>query len=142
MDMQKITHTTEETITFGEEIAKTLNGGDIVCLNGDLGAGKSTLAKGIALGLGIVKKITSPTFTLMNMYDVDDEKIKKLIHIDTYRLKNEEDLIDIGVEDFLGQPDTVCIIEWPEKIQNLLKNKKMFDITIKHLDHGREIIVK
>ena len=128
-----------ETIEIGKEIATGLKPGDIVCLYGDLGAGKTTLVKGLALGLGVKDTITSPTFTLMNIYR---GQTTQLIHIDTYRLKEEQELVDIGVEDYLGVPDTICVIEWPEKIAGLLKNKKTLDITIQHTkDNTRDITV-
>ena len=76
----------------------------------------------------------------MNIYPVNSEKIKTLVHIDTYRLKDEQELLDIGVEDYLGQPDTLCIIEWPEKIAGLLKAKKTTTIAIEHFtDNQRKI---
>lgn len=121
---------------IGKKIAAKLKGGDILCLYGDLGAGKTTLVKGLAKGLGIKKNITSPTFALMNMYSA---KLHKLVHIDTYRLKNEQELVDIGIEDYLGAPDTICVIEWPEKMHKLLKNKKTLKVKIEHLKNGRKI---
>ncbi len=121
-----------ETEEFGKNLSAKLNGGDILLLSGDLGAGKTSLVKGAADGLGIKHEITSPTFTLMNVYEV---KNKKIVHIDTYRLKDEKELLDIGIEDYLGKPDTICIIEWPEKISGLLKNKKTTSI---FLEHGEE----
>jgi tRNA threonylcarbamoyladenosine biosynthesis protein TsaE len=125
-----------ETIEIGKKIAPDLKPGDIVCLYGDLGAGKTTLVKGLALGLGVKGTITSPTFTLMNVYR---GQTTQLVHIDTYRLKNEQELVDIGVEDYLGAPDTICVIEWPEKIAGLLKNSKRVKIDIEHHKNGRII---
>ena len=128
---------------IGKKIAGQLSGGDILCLYGDLGAGKTTLVKGIAAGLGIKKTITSPTFTLMNVYPVKllaktstplarGFNGAKLVHIDTYRLKDEQELVEIGAEDYLGAPDSICVIEWPEKIKKLLKNKKIVKVTMEH----------
>ncbi len=125
---------------FGKNLATKLNGGDILLLVGELGAGKTTLVKGLATGLKIQFEITSPTFTLMNTYPVDSNKIKTLVHIDTYRLKDEEELLEIGVEDYLGKTDTVCIIEWPEKIAGLLKGKKIKTIKISHLKENQRQI--
>ena len=117
-----------------------------MCLYGDLGAGKTTLTKGIAEGLGVKETITSPTFALMNVYNIKTlkrENKKTLVHIDTYRLKNEQELIDIGAEDYLGDKDTICIIEWPEKISTLLQNKKTISVEIEHVEEKtREIIIK
>jgi len=134
----------QSMIDFGRELASSLNGGDILLLEGDLGAGKTTLTKGIAQGLGISDDIVSPTFTLMNMYDVrnsKDTKLKKMIHIDTYRLEDEDQLLEIGVEDYMGQVDTIMIIEWPEKLKTLLHGKKVTRIVIEHVDDGRDVIV-
>jgi tRNA threonylcarbamoyladenosine biosynthesis protein TsaE len=137
-------NTEKQMINFGKEFAKTLHGGDIVLLEGDLGAGKTTLTKGVAEYFGVKKKITSPTFTLMNVYQIKNHKSKiiNLVHIDTYRLDDEKKLIEIGVEDYLGAADTVCLIEWPEKLKNLLRGKKIIKIKIEHLDKGRKIEIK
>ena len=129
----------QQTIKAGKKIAATLKGGDVVLLYGELGAGKTTLVKGMAAFFGIKKKITSPTFTLMNIYPVKSQSTKYLVHIDTYRLKDEQELNDIGIEDYLGRPEAICLIEWPEKIKKLLKNKKTLKIKIKHRNNGREI---
>jgi tRNA threonylcarbamoyladenosine biosynthesis protein TsaE len=132
------------TIEAGKKFAAKLHGGDIVLLYGELGAGKTTFVKGMAGFFGIKKKITSPTFALMNVYEVKSQKSKVhkvicIVHIDTYRLKDEKELIDIGIEDYLGAPNTICVIEWPEKLQSLLKNKKTLKVKFEHSDNGREI---
>jgi len=135
--MKYTTKTTEEMIALGEKISSKLNGGDIILLQGELGAGKTTMSKGIAKGLEITDEIVSPTFTLMNVYENG-----KLVHIDTYRLENADGLLEIGVEDYLGQADTITIVEWPEKIKNLLDNKKTIEISIvKQDDNSREISI-
>ncbi len=130
--MQLTAKNNKEMEKIGQELAGRLKGGDILCLEGNLGAGKTTLVKGLARGFNIKDNITSPTFALMNIYNIrttclpagrrNNTNIRNLIHIDTYRLKNEEELLDIGAEDYLGKPDTICVIEWPEKIKGLLKN--------------------
>ncbi|MFH0857689.1 MAG: tRNA (adenosine(37)-N6)-threonylcarbamoyltransferase complex ATPase subunit type 1 TsaE [Candidatus Magasanikbacteria bacterium] len=139
------THSEEETKAIGKTITETLNGGDIVTLVGDLGAGKTTFTKGLAEGLGITDTITSPTFTLMNVYKLPQAKnnIHTLVHIDTYRLEDEEELKDIGVEDYLGEPNTLVLIEWPEKLQTLLKDKNILTITLEHQkDNERKIQIQ
>lgn len=141
----RTTTSSSETEKFGREFSNQLKGGDIVCLYGELGAGKTTLVKGIADGLVVKDEITSPTFTLMNVYNIKTfppeadpllvekyKNIKTLVHIDTYRLKNEQELIDIGAEDYLGLPNTVCIIEWPEKIEKLLTGFNTIKLTLSH----------
>lgn len=130
--METITRSVEATKALGKKLAATLTGGDIVALFGELGAGKTTLVKGIAEGLEIKEEITSPTFTLMNVYQIQSQKskVQSLVHIDTYRLKNEQELIAIGAQDYLGQPDTITVIEWPEKIRGLLAGKKVTTVEL------------
>lgn len=139
-DMEKILSSEQETIEFGKTLSQQLRGGDILFLSGELGAGKTTLTKGIAAGLGVTHTITSPTFTLMNIYPIKNNEIKQLVHIDTYRLENEQQLIEIGTEDYLGAPDTVCIVEWPEKISMLTKNKKTISVKIVNNEKNQRLI--
>lgn len=133
--MDYITHTEAETRAIGATLGKSLAGGDVLLLAGDLGAGKTTFVKGLAEGMGISLPITSPTFTLMNVYDVKNpaSPIEQLVHIDTYRLENERQLLEIGIEDYFSQPEAVCVIEWPEKIERLLEGKKVIAISLTHL---------
>lgn len=139
--MQHITKSQQETIELGKKIAAQFKGGDIILLEGDLGAGKTTITKGIAEYFGIKDTITSPTFTLMNIYEVKNHLIKNLVHIDTYRLEDEDDLIEIGVEDYLGDPNTICLIEWPEKIERLFQGKNIIKIKIEHDGENRKITI-
>ncbi len=125
-----ISHSAHETKEIGKELARTLEGGDIIILKGELGAGKTAFTKGIAEGLGIEKEVMSPTFTLMSVYPVIHETIKELVHVDTYRLETYKDLIEIGIEDYLGRLDTLTIIEWPEKVEKLLENRKLIIVTL------------
>jgi tRNA threonylcarbamoyladenosine biosynthesis protein TsaE len=142
--MQHTTTFQDQTIQLGRNLATKLKGGDIVLLHGDLGAGKTTLVKGIAEGLGVTDDIVSPTFTLMNLYPVPSSRslVSRLVHVDTYRLENENQLIEIGIEDYLGEPNTVFIIEWPEKLKTLLQNKKsIIHVTLGHLDENQRSII-
>lgn len=141
----KLLNSPKETFAYGKKLAAKLKGGDILLLYGELGAGKTSLVKGLAAGFEIRHKITSPTFALMNVYDIKTLKhksIKTFVHIDTYRLEYENELIEIGVEDYLGRPDTICAIEWPEKIPDLLKNKKTVSLALKHGEKPNERRVK
>jgi tRNA threonylcarbamoyladenosine biosynthesis protein TsaE len=136
--MPKITtHSEKQTFNLGKKIAKQLKGGETIALIGELGAGKTVLIKGLAAGLGIKKTITSPTFVLMKLHTTDKhgqartstDKIKWLCHVDAYRLKSGQDLIDIGLKDWLGQSDTVTVIEWADRIKEVLpKNKIMIEL--------------
>lgn len=126
-----LSHSTHETRDIGKELARTLVGGDIVVLKGELGAGKTAFTKGIAEGLKIAKEVTSPTFTLMSVYPIENHAtIKELVHVDTYRLETYEELLEIGIEEYLGKPNILTIIEWPEKVDKLLENKKMIIVTL------------
>ena len=111
--MVKITKSREETIKFAEEYGKTLRGGDVLLLDGEMGAGKTVFTKGIALALGLKAEITSPTYAYLNDYD------GKLYHYDCYRLSSGEDAEALGLtEYFYG--NGVCVVEWSENIADVL----------------------
>ncbi len=136
----------QETKNIGAHIAELLHPGDIVCLQGDLGAGKTTLVKGIAHTLGVREEITSPTFTIMQIHTILPKKtspdnLHTVVHMDTYRLQNADELVEIGVTDYLGEKNTICLIEWPEKIADLLENKKTILVQLTHEKNGRKIEV-
>lgn len=128
----------EDTIEFGEKLGKLLKSGDIICLNGDLGAGKTTLSKSIGQGLGVKEYITSPTFTLINEY----EGRIPLYHFDVYRLNNYEELEELGAEDYF-YGNGVCLIEWAQKIYDDLPENR-FEIWISRgeFDDDRYIELK
>jgi tRNA threonylcarbamoyladenosine biosynthesis protein TsaE len=114
--MRKVIHNELDTKRFGIELANKLKPGDIVALIGDLGTGKTTLTKSIAEGLGITEMITSPTFTIVREYT--SGRIP-LYHFDVYRLGSEEEMYELGYEEyFFGQG--VCIIEWADQIMELI----------------------
>lgn len=105
----------EETIKLGEYIGSRLQKGDVIALQGTLAAGKTTITKGIARGLGVGENITSPTFTLISEYF---GKLP-LYHMDVYRLDSTEDFINLGVDEML-YGNGVCVIEWSEKVMSEL----------------------
>ena len=111
-----ISHSAEETIAFGRQLAGSLRAGDVLALTGDLGAGKTCLVKGLATGLGITHAVTSPTFTLIHEYRGGR---LPLAHIDLYRLATAGEAVNIGIEDYLGGTG-VTVIEWAERIESLL----------------------
>lgn len=110
----------EETKKFGIKLGSILEGGDILCLNGDLGAGKTTLTKSIGIGLGVEDYITSPTFALINEYTGRNP----VYHFDVYRLENVEDLYDLGFDEYFYS-NGVSIIEWADKIEKLLPKERI-----------------
>jgi tRNA threonylcarbamoyladenosine biosynthesis protein TsaE len=131
--MKTVTKNSKETVELGKKIAQKLKGGEIIALEGDLGAGKTTLIKGLARGLGIKKTITSPTFLIMRMYRIKNQesRIKNLVHVDAYRLKNSDELTNIGIEEYLGDKNTVVVIEWADKVRKILRGKKVIWIKMK-----------
>lgn len=115
-----VTNSAEETETVAKNIARSLKGGTVVALQGDLGAGKTTFVKGFAKGLGVSETVTSPTFVLMNVYKAHKEGVSQFVHIDCYRLENASDLLGIGVKDYLSEPHTIVALEWPERVKKIL----------------------
>lgn len=120
--MRIVTKNLKQTLELGKKIARQLKGGEIFKLEGDLGSGKTAFVKGLAAGLGINKPVRSPTFNLLKIYNVQKNKnIRTLVHVDCYRLKKPEEIVEIGLLDYLEKPKTVTAIEWPEKIETILK---------------------
>jgi len=115
----------EDTFVLGEKLATSLNGGEVVALYGNLGAGKTAFVQGLAFALGIKNKVNSPTFNIMKVYKTKHQKIKQLCHIDAYRLSGFQDLLDIGVQDYLEDENVVVVIEWAEKVDQIIKGKKI-----------------
>lgn len=126
----------EETEKFGIFLGENLRPGDVLCLNGDLGAGKTTLTKSIAKGLGIDDYVTSPTFTIVNEYYGDIN----LYHIDTYRLDDKIDVEYLGFDEYFYS-DGVTIVEWADKIKDALPEEYM-EINISSKDDKRILDIK
>ena len=119
----------KETEEFGIKLGSLLKRGDILCLNGDLGAGKTTMTKSIGLGLGVEEYITSPTFALINEY----RGRLPVYHFDVYRLENADELYDLGFDDYF-YGNGVCVIEWADKIQRMIPK----DRTVVDIEKGNE----
>ena len=108
-----VSHSEEETYQWAMRYSKTLHAGDVVLLNGEMGAGKTAIAKGIAAGLGIASEVTSPTYAYVNSYE------DKLFHFDCYRVKDEEQAERLGFSEYFDLGG-ICLIEWSENIAGLL----------------------
>lgn len=108
----------EETWAIAREFAGELKPGDVVCLEGDLGAGKTTFAQALAAALGVTGRVTSPTFCIVQEHRSPDGAVF-LVHMDLYRLHGEEDVEAIGWEDYLAQ-GAVIVVEWPERAGSLI----------------------
>lgn len=113
--IEYISHNETETEKIGESLAARLRAGDVIACRGGLGTGKTAFTRGLAKGLGCGGRVTSPTFTIVNEY----EGSIPLFHFDMYRLGGEEELFDIGWEDYLGRGG-VCAVEWSERIAGAL----------------------
>ncbi len=127
-----ISNSREDTEAFACGYAKTLRAGDVVLLDGDMGAGKTVFAKGVARGLAILEEVTSPTYAYMNDYD------GRLFHYDCYRIESVEQAERLGLADYFDLGG-ICLIEWSQNIAPLLpKNCKR--VTIKKLTEARREI--
>ena len=119
--MQFVSHSTQETEQFGEEVAKSLRGGDVLAFTGSLGMGKTAFTRGLARGLGCRGRVTSPTFTIVNEYDGKTP----LFHFDMYRLGSSDELFDIGWDDYLARGG-VCAVEWSEHVSDALPDDTIY----------------
>ncbi|MBO5334453.1 MAG: tRNA (adenosine(37)-N6)-threonylcarbamoyltransferase complex ATPase subunit type 1 TsaE [Clostridia bacterium] len=123
----------EDTLAFAEQYALTLAPGDVVLLDGDMGAGKTVFTKGVAKGLGIEEEVTSPTYAYMNDYD------GRLFHYDCYRIESIEQAERLGLADYFDMGG-ICIIEWAQNIAPLLP-RRVKRVTIKKIsENEREIL--
>ncbi|MHB1417427.1 MAG: tRNA (adenosine(37)-N6)-threonylcarbamoyltransferase complex ATPase subunit type 1 TsaE [Chloroflexota bacterium] len=111
---------TEQTLAYGRRLGGLLEPGDVVLMEGQFGAGKTVLSQGIAQGLGVVDYVTSPSFTLINEYRADQaHEGLRVYHIDLYRIEAAEEVLDLGLLDYLGG-DGVCLVEWAERLRPLV----------------------
>jgi tRNA threonylcarbamoyladenosine biosynthesis protein TsaE len=135
MEKRILTHSKLETVALGQRLAALLTPGDVILLEGDLGAGKTTFVSGVAKGLGIQETVLSPTFNIMKCYF--DGKLP-LYHIDAYRLENQP--IEIGLDEYI-EGDGACFIEWPVYIESLIPEERL-SIALHNLGGDeREIIL-
>ena len=132
-----VTKSEAETEALGEKLAAALPGGSVVAMYGDLGAGKTAFVRGMARGMGLSCRVSSPTFTIVNEYLGERE----LIHFDMYRLSDADELFDIGWEDYLAR-GAVCAVEWSENVEGAFFGDEV-RVTIRKLsDREREITIE
>lgn len=139
--MRYETYSPKETFELGKRLGEKVTPGTIICLNGDLGVGKTLFTQGFAKGLGIEESVNSPTFTIVQIYD---EGRIPMYHFDVYRIGDFEEMYEIGYEDyFFG--DGVCLIEWSDLIQEIIPKNSIQIVIKKNLQKGldyREIIME
>ena len=134
MEKVFISNSAEETMALGQRIARLAKNGSTFCLTGDLGAGKTTLVRGIAKALNIKSVVQSPTFNIMKIYF---DGYKPLIHIDAYRLADVN--TDIGLDEYIGYETGLTVIEWPDFINELIPEDAL-TVSIKNLGENKRQI--
>ncbi len=130
-----ISRSVEQTVAFGRQLGQLLAPGDVICLSGELGAGKTALASGIGKGWGTPELVNSPTFVFVHEHRRPHDD-RRLYHLDCYRLSSLDDAETVGIEDILSG-DGVVLIEWPERIKALLPPERLW-ITLEILDETTE----
>lgn len=135
MSMKRfISKSESETETIGEQFARDLPNGAVVAMFGDLGAGKTAFVRGMARGMGLDCRVSSPTFTIVNEYIGERE----LIHFDMYRLSSSDELFDIGWEDYIAR-GSVCVVEWSENVEDAFFGDEIKVVIEKTGDNERTI---
>lgn len=138
-----VTNSSKETQKLGRDFGKVLEKGDIVCLYGDLGSGKTTFVQGMAEGLGVKQKIISPTFIIVRNYRIKNyethssdstsslqassgqARIMNFYHVDLYRIESKKDLESLGIEEILDDSSNIVVIEWAEKLKGFLPERRI-----------------
>ncbi|MBE6379979.1 MAG: tRNA (adenosine(37)-N6)-threonylcarbamoyltransferase complex ATPase subunit type 1 TsaE [Lentisphaerae bacterium] len=135
------THSREASESFGEQLARTLPPGSVIAMHGDLGAGKTVIARGFARGLGISEAVSSPTYTIVQEYDIPDSD-QRFYHLDLYRIADEHAALGFGVDEFLSDPDAWTLLEWPVRIEKILPPETLHLYIEKIDENTRQIQLK
>lgn len=164
-----ISRSESETERIAARFARTLRGGEIILLTGELGAGKTVFVRGLARALGVRGRITSPTFVMMRVYEVGSRAaeqqrsraakrsgalrlysstalrpIRHFIHVDAYRVHDTRELEAIGLDEWIGRPDTVVAIEWGERVRPILHGTRTWSVRLApdpHAPDDRRIVI-
>jgi tRNA threonylcarbamoyladenosine biosynthesis protein TsaE len=137
-ELDIITTSPEQTRQYGARLGSMLKAGDVICLSGDMGAGKTMFASGIGLGWGAQAPLTSPTYNLVNEYRRAKDKTR-LCHMDAYRMRGVEELDSVGFDDMIGA-HRILVIEWPERIEDALPQDHLW-IQLRVVDPGRRNLI-
>lgn len=137
------TKSRDETMFLAKSLLQEISGREIICLYGELGSGKTTLAQGIGEALGITKPLTSPTFLIIKTYTIDNKRkfpnINKLYHVDLYRMQTEHDIVETGLREMLADPSGIVVIEWAERMGSLLPEKRV-DVKFEYVGEDKRKI--
>ena len=145
-----VSSSTQKTQHFAKQFARDIatsrkeaRGALVVGLQGPLGSGKTTFAQGFAQGLGVTEKILSPTFVIIKKYKIPDSgsSFHMLYHIDCYRIEDAKDILELGWEEIVSDPKHIVLVEWPERIQNILP-KDAFWFSFSYEEAGRRAIIR
>jgi tRNA threonylcarbamoyladenosine biosynthesis protein TsaE len=137
--MKYKSYSQEDTINLGKKIASKIKGGEVMCLYGTLGCGKTTFMKGFISYFLPNRRVLSPTFIIVRHYLINKNGIKNVFHTDLYRIENTEQISDLGLSEFMNQSDTIIAIEWADKMRTVtFKNR--IDIYFKIIDSTQRLI--
>ncbi len=118
--MEVLSHSSEETKKLAGTLAKSLQPGDVLALYGDLGSGKTTFTRYLVEALGIKARVQSPTFVIIRRYGGGGGPVQVVNHVDLYRLRAKEEVLDLGMEELFSEKDAITVIEWPELAEGIL----------------------
>ncbi len=140
IERELLSRSEEETEAFAAQLARELPRGTVLALDGNLGAGKTVFSRGFARGLGITEPVSSPTYTIIQEYALPGGG--RLYHLDLYRISNSASALAFGVDEFLDDPESVALVEWPERIADILPPGTL-RVEIAHLaENERRITVR
>ncbi|MDO8443749.1 MAG: tRNA (adenosine(37)-N6)-threonylcarbamoyltransferase complex ATPase subunit type 1 TsaE [Candidatus Azambacteria bacterium] len=142
-----ITNSSQETKKAGMELAMAIKDGKtaakyatVIAFEGDLGSGKTTFIQGLAAELGVKENVLSPTFVIQKDFSLSLENYKNFYHIDAYRLKNSEELLELGFSDLVKNPENIIVIEWADKIKNILPSN-VININFENLGEDKRRLI-
>jgi len=140
--MKRISKSLEETGEMARKFAQGLKKSEkatVVALIGDLGSGKTAFSQAVGNFLGVKETMQSPTFVIEKIYPIDYQGFKNLIHIDAYRLEKESELVHLGWEEIIKEPENLILIEWPERVQAIIPNHT-HKVFFEHLNENTRVI--
>ena len=136
--LEFVSRSPDQTQRLGARLGALLKGGEVICLEGSLGAGKTCLAQGIGRGWGVSQTLTSPTFVLVREY-ARPETAARLYHIDLYRISGAAEALTLGIEEMLGDVRAICVIEWAERARSMIPKEHLW-LTLEFVDVTRRTI--